>query len=101
MRMHWIVLEISILLFGLIRRNKSIPTPSMVDDLLLIWLLCLIVFSLRWSWLNHSLSADIMDANIRCYVAAIIWRTQFSYQKKEEEVIFMHVGSKHYILCSP
>jgi hypothetical protein len=36
MRMHWIVLEISILLFGLIRRNKRIPAPSMFDDLLLI-----------------------------------------------------------------
>jgi hypothetical protein len=30
-----------------------------------------IVFSSRWSLVNYSLSGDIMDANFRCYIAAI------------------------------
>jgi hypothetical protein len=51
MRMHWIVLEISILLFGLARRNKRISTPPM--PMICYWYdhRFLIVFSSRWSWI--------------------------------------------------
>jgi hypothetical protein len=36
LRMHWIVLKISVLLFGLTRRKERIPAPPMIDDLPLI-----------------------------------------------------------------
>jgi hypothetical protein len=36
LRMHWIVLKISVLLFELTRRKERIPAPPMIDDLPLI-----------------------------------------------------------------
>jgi hypothetical protein len=38
---------------------------------------------------------DIVDANSRCYFAAIIRRTQFRRKKVMEEVIIKPVGSQH------
>jgi hypothetical protein len=62
MSLHWIVLEISELLFGLIRRKERI--------LLRLWSMIwhwydhrFIVFSLRWSLLDCDLSGDMMDAS--------------------------------------
>jgi hypothetical protein len=74
-------LKISVLLFGLTRRKRRILLH-----------LC----SMICCWYDHRLNSFLFKVEFvglacrdrlwmqifRCYIAAIIWRTQFRYQKK-------------------